>query len=240
MTAPAFEILAGGKVVPGIPVKGGVIVVGEEGRGRKLVRVPAPPGAPPDGRIAEAPGEGVLVLIRDQKGFRGDWFARAARSPADWQRVIQLRATHVAAYTAARAAFLVRTGDEYSEVLPDGSTGYFTGSPEDKANPHPGPVGAKCPGCLAAGWPDKPGDPPWTVIAEGVCAQGIAGGMGRGPEYLVRVPFGAAFEIARRGRLYGAPAYLRVAVFASGDVTITSPEADAEAAIAATAAWGSP
>jgi hypothetical protein len=49
-----------------------------------------------------------------------------------------------------------------------------------------------------------------TVIAEGREAQGAAGRMGGGPEYLLRGPVGAEFIIQRRGRLYGAPSELRV------------------------------
>jgi hypothetical protein len=58
-----------------------------------------------------------------------------------------------------------------------------------------------------------------TVIAEGFCAQGAAGRMGGGPEYLIRGPVGSTFTIRRKGRLYGAPAELNVTLGAPPSVT---------------------
>ena len=48
------------------------------------------------------------------------------------------------------------------------------------------------------------------VVAEGACAQGDAGRMGGGPEYLAVVADGGSATINRSGRLYGAAATLRV------------------------------
>lgn len=48
------------------------------------------------------------------------------------------------------------------------------------------------------------------VLAEGACAQGDAGRMGGGPEYLAVVADGGSATINRSGRLYGAPTTLRV------------------------------
>lgn len=54
------------------------------------------------------------------------------------------------------------------------------------------------------------------LIAEGYCAQGAAGRMGGGPEYLVVARFGAEFSIRRQGRLYGNPDVLNVSVTPEG------------------------
>jgi len=145
------------------------VIVGEEGRGRKLVRVPLPPGAKVDwlsgyedhpqwvGTLRSVPGDGVILLILDHSGYRGGW----------------------------------------SLTRPDDSV----------------------------------------IIAEGWCAQGIAGRMGGGPEVLLRVPLGSKLTIARRGRLYGAPAYLIVDAVAEDRVVIHDADAERESEAAA-ARWG--
>ena len=48
------------------------------------------------------------------------------------------------------------------------------------------------------------------VLAEGACAQGDAGRMGGGPEYLAVVADGGTATVNRSGRLYGDAATLRV------------------------------
>jgi len=48
------------------------------------------------------------------------------------------------------------------------------------------------------------------VLAEGECAQGDAGRMGGGPEYLAVVADGGTATVNRSGRLYGKAATLRV------------------------------
>jgi hypothetical protein len=65
------------------------------------------------------------------------------------------------------------------------------------------------------------------VIARGECAQGIAGKMGGGPEYLLRLDHGQAVEIVRQGRLYGRPSCIRLACVA-GTVVQSIPRDDAE------------
>lgn len=57
------------------------------------------------------------------------------------------------------------------------------------------------------------------VIARGYTAQGDAGRMGGGPEYLVAVRPGQ-FVIHRSGRLYGEPHWLTVTVNDAGYVTV--------------------
>ena len=58
------------------------------------------------------------------------------------------------------------------------------------------------------------------VIASGWRAQGMTGGMGGGPEYLIRCPVGTKFSIRRSGRPYCVPAVLNVAVD-EDDVIVT-------------------
>lgn len=70
------------------------------------------------------------------------------------------------------------------------------------------------------------------VIAEGASAQGDAGRMGGGPEYLIVMKSGQAIEIVRSGRLYGAPAVVRLDCI-GGQVTLTYPKALAEERLAA-------
>ena len=48
------------------------------------------------------------------------------------------------------------------------------------------------------------------IVADGYCAQGIAGRAGGGPEYLVIVEPGVKLEVTRRGRLYGADPVLHL------------------------------
>lgn len=78
---------------------------------------------------------------------------------------------------------------------------------------------------------------PIRVIAEGWCAQGTAGRMGGGPEYLLALREGQEVEVVRWGRLYGAPEVVRLRV-EGGRVVATDPEAEArrQAAGAALAA----
>ncbi len=144
----------------GIPItataRGPIIQVGEDGRGRELVRVALPEGSKHDEhRVQSIPTstpDQFVVLIRDHSGFRGGWAAEF-----------------------------------------DGDV---------------------------------------TIIAEGASAQGAAGRMGGGPEYLLRASPGASVTIRRRGRLYGKPAVLRVAITADGvsTVDVAAEEAATEAA----------
>lgn len=220
MDTMAVTIDKAGRITAGIDLSedGRTIAVGEAGRGRRLVRVPLPAGAFVEGRtLLAAPiqAEGaLLVLIKDQSGFRGSWRLRGAHSPERWQRVIAARRSH-----AARAD---------GHRVPGIGAGVF--SPVDDGG---------CPGChagLEAGdLVDRTIPVGSRVLAEGRCAQGDAGRMGGGPEYLLVLPAGAAVEIIRFGRLYGAPAVSRVEN-RDGVPTVTNPVQEAEAALAA-AAW---
>ena len=72
------------------------------------------------------------------------------------------------------------------------------------------------------------------VLAEGECAQGDAGRMGGGPEYLAVLADGGAATVNRSGRLYGKAATLRVRNV-GGVLTVEDEAAVAEttAAVAA-------
>lgn len=154
-----FSIEKGGKVYPYIKINDdGNIIVGEEGRGRKLVTVPLPAGAEIDKveeysivpvvkRINTSHDDTVVaVLIEDQSGYRGTW--RLCRDLSD-----------------------------------------------DELNPEE--IGH--------------------VVAEGWVAEGAAGRMGGGPEYLILARPGE-FIIHRKGRLYGNPEYIAVEIGGDGVV----------------------
>ena len=196
-----------GVVTPGIGLaKDGTVHVGEEGRARRLVRVKPPEGAvftaDAFGQpvLAEVPGPGVILLIRDHAGFRGGWWFSeplTARCPYDGQPI---------------------------------------------------PSNGRCPGCGApGGWfgavstqhrlPDNPleADQVGKVIAHGHRAQGDAGRMGGGSEYVLRCQQGTRFSIRRSGRTYGNAHVFNVEITADG-VVATDAEADI-AEKAAAAAW---
>ena len=171
-----------GHARPGIPTEGGLILLGEEGRGRRLARIPLPPGASLDRQgVVHAipvshPDVAVVVLIRDHSGYRGGW--ELLTLP---QEVCPLR---------------------------------------DRWDP---PREETCPVCEWRGRhgpyptnPLQPGDL-GRLIAEGYCAQGAAGYMGGGPEYLVAARPGE-FCIHRWGRLYGAPRFVGVRIHPDGRV----------------------
>lgn len=65
------------------------------------------------------------------------------------------------------------------------------------------------------------------VIAEGICAQGDAGRMGGGPEYLLTAPVGWTTHLWREGRVYGGAPVLRLTVEPDGSVSCADPRHDA-------------
>jgi hypothetical protein len=148
-------------------------------------------------------------------------------------------APHVPVGEAGRGRKLVRV------PLPEGAKISWSSEPSDPTTewwgtlvmvPGPGTVILfRDMSGYRGGWTlDVP--PSATIIADGWCAQGIAGRMGGGPEYLVRAPEGTQFRIRRSGRLYGAPADLRVVVHADR-LEVTDLAAEAASADAA-ARWG--
>jgi hypothetical protein len=113
----------------------------------------------------------------------------------------------------------------------------------DAAHGDPDAPGTRCPSCdgpLLAPPRPMPRDPIEAktlgrVIATGRRAQGAAGHMGGGPEYLIAALPGR-FAIARTGRLYGEPAVVTVEIDADGTVRAYGAQEALEAAAAA-AKW---
>jgi len=168
--------------VPGIRTEDGLIILGDEGRGRQLARVPLPPGASlgREGTVQALPVSHpdvvAVVLIRDHSGYRGGWepppLARAASPLRD------------------------RLELPWEETCPVCEW-------RGRHGPYPtNPLRAQDLGRL---------------IAEGRCAQGGAGRMGGGPEYLIAARPGE-FCIHRWGRLYGAPRFVGVRIHPDGRV----------------------
>ena len=193
----------------------GTISVGERGRGRTFVAVPVPAGAEVrDGTLWSVPASKsepaavAVLLIRDHSGFRGGW----------------------------------RLGTAAERRCPEAR--------DLAVPPREAPLGP-CAGCGVTAWtgrvplwrdehalvpnralsPDSIGK----VLAAGEAAQGAAGRMGGGAEYLILARPGR-FSIRRSGRLYGAPAVLNVTVTADGHVIVEDAAAVIAAAEAA-AAW---
>ena len=195
------------KVTPGITLRDGMIVIGEEGRGRKQVSIPPPPGSTVEGDVVmDIPGTaagGIVVLVKDRSGYRGDWNVCKGRPEAQydlWSKRID--------------AHRPPNGDG---PLAEGHTRESDG---------------RCAVCDAIGInsPRQPAE--WTVIAEGACAQGIAGHMGGGPEYLAVLAHGQSVQINRGGRLYGEPAWLLL-TNQDGEAVLTDPLKDAAVRLAA-------
>lgn len=179
------------------------IVLGEEGRGREMTVVRIPDHAVIDGDklisadIAGAPANAALVVIRDHSGYRGGWRLRMARTTDEWDLIARRAAAH-------------RPPNGYGP-LAEGHTSEMLG---------------RCEKCDDVGQvpPEKPASN--LVVAEGWCAQGLAGRMGGGPEYLLLLREGQAVEIVRWGRLYGQPDVIQVRND-DGNVTITFPKREA-------------
>lgn len=195
-------------VVEGLEIEGistyqDSILVGQEGRGRKLVKSPIPSNALiKDDRLLEVPCNlpaTVVVLVKDHSGFRGSWKIRDAWTNEAWD-------VHVSRISAHRP--------------PDGSGGLASG--------HVLKVYQQaCPACDSIGPEPIDHDAEWHIICEGFCAQGDAGRMGGGPEYLALLHDGTAVEIVRMGRLYGGSKVIKVAN-EGGKLILSDPKQDAE------------
>jgi hypothetical protein len=208
----AFEI-KGCVALTGIPIREGKIEVGEAGRGRKLPLVPLPTGAVvQEDRLMEADGAhgACVVLIRDHAGYRGAWYIRDARTTQEWDQVI-----------AREAAIAAHNATAYERHQASWYEGGCEKCRQEKD-------------AFAAAQPALPAERPaaWKVIAQGSCAQGDAGRMGGGPEYLAILTAGEAVEIVRSGRLYGEPAVVRVEN-REGEIIISRPRQEAEERAAA-------
>lgn len=238
-----YEITPG-LVRPGIPLArdGTSIEVGEDGRGRALVRLPIPASAVREyGRVMNLlvredlhRAAGALVLVRNHSGYRGSWRAAAALTVAERVTQRAIRARHITALArgdvAGEEAFTV--GDARGAAYEESRLT----SEAAKAAACEGHIfegwGAPCPACPPT-TADTPA--PWRVIAEGRCAEGIAGGMGGGPEFLAVLGAGQMVDLIRSGRLYGRPAVWRLEIGTDGAPTLTDCAAEA-ASTEATAA----
>lgn len=210
--------LTEGKVLAGICLnQSGMIEVGEQGRGRQLVTVAPPPGASIEGgRMVAVTGPRVAILFRDHSGYRGDWILRLRRKP---ERA-ELRSKLLASSREELAALGIEAaslGMEYirERMVPQYVRKHF---PDIEGAEAIASVGGK-------------------LVAEGLKAQGAAGAMGGGPEYLALLPPSCELMVSRAGRLYGAPALLVVRVSAQGEVTVADAASET-ATQAAASAWG--
>ncbi|GBD12059.1 hypothetical protein HRbin24_00059 [bacterium HR24] len=171
-----------GTAVPGIRTEDGLIILGEEGRGRRLTRVPLPSGASLDreGTVqalpVSHPAAVAVILIRDHSGYRGGWeLLTLPREDCPLRGKLELLWEE----TCPVCEWWGRHGPYPVRQLRAQDLGH--------------------------------------LIAEGYCAQGAAGRMGGGPEYLIAAPPGE-FCIYRWGRLYGAPRFVGVRIYPDGRV----------------------
>lgn len=183
-----------------------------------------------------AEGAAVGLIIRDQSGFRGGWSLRGVRTPCPGSG-------HIPATWAYRD-LLSGVAEEARAPGAVYEAAGFVG--DERRFPRPlttvYPVdseyrrGGACPCC---GWESPAyGDERWdgTVpahfrftpapapLAEGRCAQGDAGRAGGGAELVVVLRPGEEVWIHRSGRLYGAPADIRLRVGEAGDLTAMTLE----------------
>lgn len=186
----------GGRVKDGIAIADdGFIHVGESGRSRKLVLVPVPERSiVVEKHLMSVETPMTIVLIRDHSGYRGSW--------------------HLAAFATHRCSLdgqkpPLSGGSEWMPQYECPDCGeVFTAL--DSQFRHPAAPARK----LAA---SEIG----IVIAEGECAQGLAGYVGGGPEYLIAVKPATFFSIRRSGRLYGGSTALNVKIAANGTPIVT-------------------
>lgn len=180
------------KIHKGITLQDGKVRLGETGRGREMVEIPPPTGSMiQNDELLQVPGEGGAILyIPDLSGYRGSW-ELGLKNP-DWFRVYDARIEH---------RRLIETHPESDDnrefLIPAGHDTVW-----------------ECKKCKAPDLIPIPNSV--KVIATGRRAQGLAGRMGGGPEYLIHVPFGTTLEIRRLGRTYSAPRVLWVEVNESG------------------------
>ncbi len=208
---------SGSRVLHGCPVEDGKLWLGQHGRGRQQIGIPVPAGSSMEGdRVIGIPGNAstVYVVLRDHSGFRGSWELLGALDEAGWDARLAITAAH-------------RPPDGTGPVAID--QGHVI---EDDWSSR------SCPICAAAraDLSPRPTLPPEWIRGEGRCAQGDAGRMGGGPEYLLALPVGVSIELLRRGRLYGAPAWCRIRTTPEG-VVLSNPKADALSRLVAASAW---
>lgn len=203
--------VARGAVALGIAVaEDSSIHVGEEGRGRRLSRCPLPEGAEVrDGLLVSVPATlrtpsgSAVVLVADHSGYRGGWSVHAPRTPSEWIERGRL--------VAARESTPFSMGDYGT---PAGDAAYTRLAEAEEA-------------LRAFDRGLRPVE--WRLLAEGARAQGDAGRMGGGPEYLAVVPPGGGFLIDASGR---RPVPLTEIRNVAGRLVASRPCEDAESALA--------
>lgn len=209
-----YEITPAG-LQDGCSIHDGKLLLGQAGRGRKQVAITVPAnGSIVKNRVLDiaSPSSVVWVIIRDHSGFRGSWELLGAPNGADWEARVAIQRTH-------------RPPDG-DGAISEGHTDWLIPA-------------SQCPACKPA-WasiPPRPAIPADWIRGEGRCAQGGAGRMGGGPEYLLALPLGASVEILRYGRLYGKAPWIRITASNEGSITLSNPKADALSRLLAASAW---
>lgn len=216
------------------------VKLGEQGRGRKMVLAPLPPGTTIEGR---EPGTRCPNHGKEGKEFlprSGDLQPDAGECPA----------CKVWVYSSPRhEGWLVRPSegtlkdvpprdqnDQNSCVLVIKDHSGFRGSWhlrgarsleewDDIVAERRGDSYSPERDMWNKNHPEKPHG--CRIISEGWKAQGAAGYAGGGPEYLLIIPNGVTVEIVRTGRLYGAPSAIRIENN-NGILTSSDPRKEAE------------
>lgn len=196
----------------GIRMEDGVIVVGESGRGRHMVKVPVPQNAELVNRSQWSGAEIIDPagrVVNERSGDADSWVAEYATAHAAKIGGTVRRVPH---YSATLISVTV-PGEQPGELLvfvPDMSG--FRGESSI----------SKMEGCQ--------------VVARGRRAEGDAGAMGGGAEYLLRIANGGSFTVARSGRRleWGVGVYTNV----NGTLVFRDPAKEAKVAEASASLLG--
>ena len=187
-------INAGGKISPWISTSAGNVLVGESGRARKLVHVPIPDGA--RWRTPE----------RQQWRTLGVWTSESGAKHSGSQTISSAAEVTCAASQGVQVAESTATPGQIESVpgrdSPEGAVLILI---RDQSG-------------FRGSWSltDRSG---LMLIATGQRAQGDAGRMGGGPEFLAVVTAGGQAVTNRTGRLYGEPAKLTIKNF-GGEISV--------------------
>lgn len=216
------------------------VKLGEQGRGRKMVLAPLPPGVVIEGRVpgTRCPNHGkqgkeFLPLNGEVQPLSGE-----CPSCKGW---VSSSSPHEGWLIRPSEGILKGvpprdTNDEKSCVLVIKDHSGFRGSwslrgsrpheewddiVQDRRGTPYSPERRE----WDTNHPEKPHG--CRIISEGWKAQGDAGYAGGGPEYLLIIPNGVTVEIVRTGRLYGAPSAIRIENN-NGILTSSDPRKEAE------------
>jgi hypothetical protein len=120
-----------GEIFQGIRLTNGYIHVGEEGRGRRLVRVPLPENSIIEGEklmgatAKTAAAAAAVVYIEDHSGFRGSWDLTYPRTDEEWESIVQGRGEEVPKRKIAEPRRMIAKGRKAQ-----GAAGYAGGGEE--------------------------------------------------------------------------------------------------------------